>query len=642
MSKKTGLEMPEKPSEHEEELLIDTSKMTEGQKEAMIVAESARQKESKHPSFAKQLFMGSFDAGMLYPFPEQSSEDKAIGDAFCKQLEEILVEHLDADAVDQTREIPKIVMEKLADIGAFAMKVPKEYNGLGFSQVNYNRAIQLVGSYCGSTAVLLSAHQSIGVPQPLKLFGTEAQKKQFLPRFREGAVSAFALTEPDVGSDPAQMGATAELSEDGSHYVLNGNKLWCTNGPIANIIVVMAKTKPKIVKGKERQQITALLLEMDTPGIEVLHRCDFMGLKGIQNGLLKFTDVKIPKENVLWGEGRGLALALITLNTGRLTVPAACVGLAKQCVSIARRWGNKRSQWGQPVGYHEAGRQKVAFIGSTAFAMEAVSELGAQFADRGDVDIRIEAALGKLFNSEMAWQLADTTLQFRGGRGYETGVSLAARGEDAYPIERMVRDTRINTIIEGTSDIMRLFLAREAIDPHLSVAGDLLKKSTSVGTKIGAFFKLVGFYATWYPKQWLNGSFFKSYEGTGSLNKHFKFIGRNSHKLARKIFHAMAAHQQKLESQQVLLGHLTDIGMELYAMAATCSYALKKQKELGGDKTPLELADHFCVQAKERIEAHYAALKSNSTKESNKLAESVLGDKMRWMEEGVIWNGPKE
>ncbi len=634
--------MPEKQSEQEDELLLDTSKMTEGQKEAMIVAESARQKEYTQPSFAKQLFMGTFDQEMLFPFPKASAEDKAVGDAFLEKLEVILKE-MDPEEVDRSRQIPQEVMRKLGELGAFAMKVPKEYNGLGFSQYNYNRVIQLVGSYCGSTAVLLTAHQSIGVPQPLKMFGTEQQKKKFLPRFREGAISAFALTEPNVGSDPAQMTATAELSDDGSHYIINGEKLWCTNGPIADVIVIMVKTKPKIVKGKERQQISALLVEMNSPGVEVLHRCDFMGLKAIHNGLLKFTNVKVPAENLLWGEGRGLALALATLNVGRLTVPAACAGMAKQCLSLARRWGNRRKQWGQPIGYHEAGRQKVAFIASHAFAMEAVATLGAHLSDEGKVDIRIEAAFGKLFTSEYAQQLADQTLQFRGGRGYETATSLKARGEDdPYPVERMVRDTRINTIIEGTSDIMRLFLAREAIDPHLTLAGDLLKKSTSVGQKLSALLKMVGFYATWYPKQWINGSAFSSYSDLGKLGKHYNFIERNAHKLSRKIFHSMAKHQQGLESQQVLLGHLTDIGMELYAMTATCSYAIQQQEELGGDKSPLELADTFCALARRRIKEHFAALSDNDTSTTNKLAEAVLKGKARWMEKGIIWAGPNE
>ena len=252
--------------------------------------------------------------------------------------------------------------------------------------MNYNRIMIMIASYCGSTTVLASAHQSIGVPQPLKMFGTEEQKATYYPRFVEGAISAFALTEPDVGSDPAQMQTEAKISADGKYYLLNGAKQWCTNSPIADVFVVMAKTAPKIVHGKERRQVTAFIVERDTPGVEVTQRCEFMGLSGMQNGNLKFTDVRMPVENMIGAEGRGLKLALDTLNIGRLTLPAACTGMAKQCLSIVRRWGNERVQWGQPIGHHEAGREKTAFIASTTFAMEALTMLTSRYADMQHVD----------------------------------------------------------------------------------------------------------------------------------------------------------------------------------------------------------------------------------------------------------------
>jgi alkylation response protein AidB-like acyl-CoA dehydrogenase len=620
----------------EDDFVIDTAGMSEGKEEALRVTEMAREKTIRLPSFGSDLFLGKFRPDLLYPFPEQSADDKAIGDKAVAELEAMLKEHLDPDEVDRTREIPQIVMDKLAEMGMFAMKVPKEYDGLGFSQTNYNRIMHLVGSYCGSVSVLLSAHQSIGVPQPLYLFGTEKQKKQYMPMFRKGAISAFALTEPDVGSDPAKMTTTAVLTEDGEHYIINGDKLWITNGPIADLMVVMAKTAPKMVNGKERQQISAFIIETKWEGFEVLHRCDFLGLKGIHNGLLRFKDMKVPKENLLWNEGRGLALALVTLNTGRLTVPAACAGMSAQCLRIARKWGNERTQWGQPVGYHEAGRKKVAFIASSTFAMEAVTWLTSSFADEEKTDVRIEAAFAKLFCSEMSWEVIDTILQFRGGRGYETAGSLKARGEEPIAIERMMRDSRINRIIEGTSDIMQLFLAREAIDPHLKMVSTLLKKNASFGEKAGALAKAIGFYATWYPRQWINGSTFASYPTLGPLAKHFCYAEKTSHKLARKLFHAMARHQQNLEIHQVNLSHLTDVGMELFAIATTCSYAKALHDKKPSDSSPLELADHFCTLARQRIDAHFAALSSKDIPLANNIAKRVLEGDLLWQEEGIV------
>jgi len=304
---------------------------------SLDVAEDAREQTWKNPSFVGELFGGKIRWDLIFPFPEQSPEDKKIGDEFVAKLEAFLRAKVDADAIDRNSLIPDEVMKGLAELGCFGMKIPKEYGGLGLSQINYNRAVALVASHCGSTAVLLSAHQSIGVPQPLKLFGTPEQKKKYLPMFSKGAVSAFALTEPEVGSDPAKMGTTATPVEDGKYYLINGEKLWCTNGNIADILVVI-KTPPLVVNGKEKTQITAFIVEKGMPGFEVAHRCSFMGLKGIQNGLIRFKNVKVPRENIIWGLGQGLKLALITLNTGRLTVPAACTAMAKKSLQEYRRY----------------------------------------------------------------------------------------------------------------------------------------------------------------------------------------------------------------------------------------------------------------------------------------------------------------
>lgn len=625
-----------KDSEQQEETIIDTSKMSKEQAEVLEIAEAAREKTYTRPSFMRQLFLGDFEKDMVFPFPEYSAEDTKEADELIEKLSSYLETHLDPEEVDATRTIPDEVIAELFRMGVFAMKVPKKYGGLGFSQFNYNRVMMLLGSYCGSTSVLVSAHQSIGVPEPLKIFGTEEQKQKYLPRFRVDAISAFALTEPEVGSDPAKMSTTAKLTDDGKHYILNGDKLWCTNGPIADVMVVMALTEPKMVNGKERKQITAFIVEKEWEGIETVHRCDFMGLRGINNGLIRFKDVKVPVENILWGKGRGLALALKTLNTGRLTIPAACTGMAKGCLNICRRWGNERVQWGEPVGKHESGRQKIAYIASMTFALEAITMITSHWADLKQSDIRIEAAIAKMYASEAGWKIVDMTLQFRGGRGYERGHSLKARGEKAFPVERMMRDSRINTIIEGTTEIMELFLAREALDPHLEMAKGLLMPKSSTATKMSTAFKLLGFYAGWYPKQIFGSLFTGNHEDAGTLGRHLKFVEKYAHIMARKIFQAMAKYQQKLTDQQVLLGHLVHIGSELFAMAATISYALQKQKQTPNDTTAFDLAEHFCRLARRRIKDHLKGISLNDTKNSNELAERVLNSDMRWLEEGII------
>ncbi|MEW6042031.1 MAG: acyl-CoA dehydrogenase family protein, partial [Elusimicrobiota bacterium] len=378
--------------------------ISKSKKDALEFAEASRIAEWKSRSFVSQLFDGAVKWDIIHPFPEQTGEEKKAGDEYLEKVEKFLKENLNPDEVDRTYEIPSNVMKGLIEMGACAIKIPKQYGGLGFSQMNYNRIIHLIASYCGSTAVLLSAHQSIGVPLPLTLFGTEEQKKKFLPKFRDGAISGFALTEQDAGSDPSKLKTTATPTEDGNYYLLNGSKLWCTNGNVANVIVVMAQTPPKIVDGKERKQITAFIVETNSPGFEVAYRCNFMGLHGMQNGVIKFNNLKVPKENILGEVGGGLKLAFITLDTGRLTLPAAGTGVSKFCLSVARKWAKMRIQWGTPVGEHEMVATKLSKIAANVFAMESIWKLTSCFADDKNKDIRLEAAMAKLFCSETAWK----------------------------------------------------------------------------------------------------------------------------------------------------------------------------------------------------------------------------------------------
>lgn len=614
------------------------NKPGETSRESMEVAEAARQTEWQHPSFMGEFFMGRFRPNLVFPYPEQPPEDKAKGDAYVKQVEALMHQYVDPDEVDRTREIPEAAMRGLVDLGAFRMKIPQEYGGMGLTQTNYGRVISSVSSYCGSTAVLLSAHQSIGVPQPLKLFGTEEQKKKFFPKLVAGAVSGFALTEPGAGSDPANMMTTATPTEDGRDFLINGEKLWCTNGSIADILVVMARTPGKQVNGKERKEITAFIVEKDMPGIELIHRCDFMGLKGIQNGYLRFTDVKVPRENILWGEGQGLKLALVTLNTGRLTVPAACTGMAKWCLAVARRWMNERAQWGKPVGQHEAAAAKLARVSSLTFAMESISWLTSGWADRGQRDIRLEAAIAKLMTSESSWTVIDDTLQLRGGRGYETAPSLRARGEKGFAVERMMRDGRINTIIEGTSEIMRLFIAREALDPHMRVAGDLLKPKAPLGRKLVSFFKAASFYTWWYPTRYFPALPKGINKVTPILLDHLDFLETVSRRLARSIFHNMMKYQVALEKRQQILGRVVDIGVDAFAMTAACARAEMLVKNNPADRSPIELADFYCRQARLRIEENFTRIRRHNDRQGYHLAQEVLGGKMSWLEEGIMWS----
>jgi len=626
-----------KPPGEEQGAAIDTSKMSAGQRAALELTEAARETAGRG-SFAGGLFMGQFDAKAVHPFPEQKPEDRDQGDAFLQRLERFLRENVDPDEIDRTGEIPDRVIRELAAMGAFGIKISPGYGGLGLSQTNYCRAAMLLGSYCGNLAALISAHQSIGVPQPLILFGNEEQKRKFLPRLAQGEISAFALTEPGVGSDPARMQTCAEPTPDGNYFILNGEKLWCTNGTRAGVIVVMARTPPKMVNGRPKDQITAFIVEMDSPGVEVTHRCRFMGLRALYNGVVRLSNVRVPRENILMAEGKGLRVALSTLNTGRLTLPAACVGLSRRCLEIARKWANERVQWGAPIGKHAAIADKIARMAANTFAMEAMTLYTASLVDRDKkADIRLEAAMCKMWGSESAWQIADDTMQIRGGRGYETADSLKARGDEPVPVERLFRDCRINTIFEGSSEIMRLFIAREALEPHLKIAGPLLNSRLPVAQRIKAALKAGWFYARWYPAQFLP-RFRASRSEFQVVRRHLSYAARASRKLARTLFRAMVVHGPKLERQQVLLGRFVEIATELFAITATCSRAEALiASGTGGDKREmLELVDYFCRSARLRIGRNFHGLRHNADRGGYRLAQAVLAGKHQWIEEGIV------
>jgi len=597
------------------------------EQEAREVAEAAREKDWQAPSFVRELFEGSFRLDLVHPFPARDPADVERARPFMERLERFLVERVDSDRIDREGQIPADVVQGLREIGAFGIKIPQEYGGLGLSQTGYTHAIGLVTSVDGNLTALLSAAQSIGVPQPLKLFGTPEQKRRYLPRLAKGAISAFALTESNVGSDPAAMSTTAVLSEDGTHYVLNGEKLWCTNGTVAELMVVMARTGPK--------KITAFIVETDWPGVEVTHRLHFMGLKAIENGVIRFTNVKVPVENVLWGEGKGLKLALVTLNTGRLTLPASAVAGAKRALEIVRRWAAERVQWGQPIGKHDAIAQKIGRMTAEIFAMEAVADLASLMADRGTTDIRLEAAMAKMWNTETAWRIVDDTLQIKGGRGYETADSLRSRGERPDPVERMMRDFRINLIFEGSSEIMRLFIAREAVDTHLKIAGALIDPKTTPGQKLSALGRSVFFYASWYPRLWfgVRGRF--GYGEFGPLATHLRFVDRAGRKLARTLFHCMVRFGPKLEKRQAVLGRLVEIGAELLAITAACSRAQAMVTKDPANRGPVKLADLFSRQARRRVEDRFAAVFDNDDVAAYAVAQQVLRNEHTWLEQGL-------
>ena len=602
--------------------LIDTSRMNAGQRAALEMAEAARD-ERRNTGLAAGIFFGEPDFDNLLPFPKQSVEDHDQGNAFLHRLEAVLDKYADPDAIDATGEISDLLLSELAKIGAFGIKIPVRYGGLGLSQTNYSRAAMLLGSRCGNLAALLSAHQSIGAPQPLILFGTEEQKAKYLPRCARGEISAFALTENEVGSDPARMKTEAKVA--GDDYILNGEKLWCTNGTKAGMIVVMAKTP---LPGKPHAT-SAFIVETNWPGVEIIHRCRFMGLKALYNGVIRFENVRVPAANVIGGVGRGLKVALTTLNTGRITLPAACTGLSQRCLDISTRWARSREQWGQPIGRHAAVADKLSRMAADTFAMESIVRYVSALVDRDKhADVRLEAAIGKLWGSEKSWRIMDDTMQLRGGRGFETAASLKARGEMPEPVERLFRDSRINTIFEGSSEIMRLFIAREALEPHLRLGAEAVNSTLPWKVRAKAAIRAARFYARWYPMKWLPlGAGDAKERLHPALQADLDAVARLSRVLARRLFLAMALNGPKLEKRQVLLGHFVDVGAELFVWGCALAHAEAKFTDASMSEAEIgklvRLVKFFGKMTRERIATSFRRLSENLDVESWKVAQEV-------------------
>ncbi|HVT60622.1 MAG TPA: acyl-CoA dehydrogenase family protein [Thermoanaerobaculia bacterium] len=598
------------------------------EQESRKVAEASREAEWREPSFMREMFLGNFRLDLIDPFPLPEPERPEFT-AFYRALEEFLRTEVDSVEIDATGEYPEHVLDGFRKLGAFGMKIPKQYGGLGFTQVEYQKVMQLFGSFDGNLSALLSAHQSIGVPQPLKLFGSEELKKKYLPRCAAGDISAFALTEPQVGSDPARLLTSAEKTAEGD-YLLNGNKLWCTNGTIAKLLVVMARD-PKSKK------ISAFVVETGWPGVKIEHRCHFMGLRALANAVISFTNVRVPAANLIGEEGRGLKIALTTLNDGRLSIPNGSVGSAKLCLEICRKWASERVQWGKPIGKHEAISHKIADMAAITFAMESIANLATEMVDRGGYDIRLEAAACKEWNTDRTWEIVDDTMQIRGGRGYETERSLQARGEAPIGVERLMRDYRINKIFEGSSEIMHLFMAREAVDKHLQVAGAMIDPEKALAEKISELPRIVAFYGAWYPSRWLGWGQWPRYSEFGAMATHLRFAERNTRRLARQIFHGMLVHQGKLQHKQGFLFRVVDIANEMFAMAASASRA----HAMAATGSPhaaeaAELADLFCRGARRKVTRLFRELWANDDARKYRVALRVLEGRHAWMEEGIL------
>jgi alkylation response protein AidB-like acyl-CoA dehydrogenase len=586
--------------------------------------------EPRELGFVKSMFFGRIKADQLLPYPRQDAEEAKRTDELIARLDEFLKREVDPDKIDAEERIPSHVIEGLGKLGVLGLTVPVEYGGGGFSHTAYCRVLEHVARHCTSTAVLIGAHQSIGL-KALLLMGTEEQKRQYLPELATGQrIAAFCLSEPEVGSDAANVQTTARLSDDGSHWILNGEKKYATNAALAGFMTVMAKTPVTDERGKTRDKVTAFIVTPDLPGFEVVkHNRSKCGIRGSWQAVLRFTEMRVPSDRILGGPGKGLKVALSVLNYGRCTLSAGCAGGAKKALEMCVERVRTRKQFGRSIGEFHLVKEKIARMAESVFAMDAMTYLAAGLVDRQVEDLMLETAICKLFCSEASWQVIDDAVQLFGGEGYmrETGL------------ERMLRDARINRIVEGTSEVMTAFISLVGMK---SVGEDLEQVMRLSKHPIGNFGRLASFARG----EWDDVIMGHAIDGLHPKLAHEgRTFARLTKSLARDVIRLLATHRERILDMELVHSRVTGAAMELYAMAAVISRMQmilehNEQTAAGNGhgnsngnghaidplrQRELVVGRSFCRHAAERAERHLRPLFGNSDHETIRTADAVIG-----------------
>ena len=601
-------------------------------------------------SFMAGLYDGRPDFTLLFP-TEEPPEERAAGEAYCDTIQSFLIAHVDPDEIERTAKIPDYVLKGLFQLGTFGMKIPKEYGGLGFSYRNFGRVLTLIASWSNILALTIAIPQSIGIAMPLLLFGNEGQKKHYLPRVAREEMSAFALTEPMTGSDAAHIQTEAVLDPTGEAFIVNGEKLWCTNGPIARFVTLIARVPAKRVQrddtpvwvavrqgeGAEDHVHSAFILDMSTPGVQIRQRCQFEGCRGIENAHMTFRDVKIPVGNVIGEIGKGLKYALTILNIGRaISIPAICLGMAKQAWQPTLDHANTRYTFQKALAERQTQQMRIGRMAADLFAMEALAQLVWHLADQHRYDIRIEAAIAKLFCSERTIQfLKDAQIIF-GGMGYETADSKRFRGAPGFGIEQLVRDAEMYRIGEGATDILRPFVAREGLNRHLERARTYFDEPTTGRRRLMELWKLFRFYVPWYVSQWRNMPLPARIEmNHPKIHPKLRYVEGASRRLARAILYAMVIRRQALQDDQGRQNRIEMAGEYLLTIAATCWYA-ERLERTAGHAEAWALADEIFCHAQEQFEKAARELVRNKDGLLTDIGKQAANGQYSFLSKGIV------
>jgi len=577
----------------------------------------------------KNYFWGNVREDLLFPYPDSDPEETARCDQLLAELDEYLRNEHPSVQIDQEQEIPRWVIDRLFEMGVLGMTIPREHGGLGMGITSYNRILERIGATCGSTAVLVSAHQSIGC-KAIMLFGTDEQKQRWLPKLAREWLSAFCLSEPQVGCDAGGQETRCERSEDGSHYILNGEKKWATSGALSNVFTVMAKQKVTDPKtGKESDRVTALVCTPDMEGVDIFQKNrSKCGIRGTWQARIRFKDVKVPKENLLHKEGKGLNVALTCLNYGRCTLSAGMLGSARKCMDQANKWAQTRYQFERPLSEFELVRQKVARMAAYTYAMDALLYMTTGMLDRGDDDIMLETAICKVFCSEFGWRVVNDAMQIMGGESYMT----------ENEVERAFRDSRINIIVEGSNDVMQSFIfaygGKQLAESMLTIqaavewdsnfsAGANISRIMRNGLKVMKPAIPLGLqlFVGIKPRPPVIGKVHGSLQD--AAERLSVLIRDHSHnfKMASKV------HREKILERQVVQARVADNAVMLHA--AMCALSrLDKQLRAGQDGPEFErdraAAMHFFGIVEEVVRENIEALRNNADESMRTAADAAL------------------
>jgi alkylation response protein AidB-like acyl-CoA dehydrogenase len=586
--------------------------MNEAQRaEQMKQAEEILGDRLQQVGFVIGLFFGQFLHRQLLPYPDTSRDGQL--NQLVADLRQFCRDRVDPVAIDRKAEIPADVVSGLGKLGILGACLPQSCGGLELSQTSYCRLLEVLGGHCGSTALFVNAHHSIG-PRALVLFGTEEQQQRWLPKLASGEwISAFALTEPNAGSDAANVQSTATPTSDGKGYALNGEKRWITNGGIADVLTVMARTPA----ARGESKITAFLVTPDMPGFQVVEkRMEKMGVRGTATSRLAFKDMFVPNQNVLGQLGKGLKVALTVLDFGRTTFGASCTGAAKFCLARAVQHANSRVQFGQTLGNFELVKEKLAYMQSGVFAMEACTYQTAALIDSGVGDFMLETAMLKVFSTEVLWKILSDTFQLHGGLAYFTD----------QPFERMIRDARINTIGEGANDVLRAFTALVGMrDVGLELEGVLNAIYSPLGnfTRLGRFAgrKLGSLLVS--PTVPVRSS---------ELENDAAQLGRLVGLLGSQVERLLVTYQREIVDRQYQLGRVADAATEIYVSTCVLNRLDHLIRQHAGNhhgdeqqlQIDLETGRYYLRTAGRRIRQALAALWDNEDEATTGLANRVL------------------